>query len=267
VQLVLVKGAGDLASGVAWRLVRCGFAVVMTEVAQPLAVRRTVCFSEAVPLGEQRVEGVTARFAVDTAAALAVLGQGAVPVLVDPLGTCHGVLKPWAVVDARMAKRNLGSGLGEAPVVVGLGPGFTAGVDCHAVVETQRGHWLGRVYDQGGALPDTGRPAERGGHSVDRVVRAPAAGPFRGCMLIGDQAAAGDVLGHIDTGGGGQVPVQAAISGLLRGLIRDGTPVAAGMKLGDVDPTADAASCHTVSDKALAVAGGVLEALLMLGGR
>ncbi|MDF2626824.1 MAG: selenium-dependent molybdenum hydroxylase system protein YqeB family [Symbiobacteriaceae bacterium] len=255
--MILVKGAGELASGIAWRLVQCGFPVVMTEVAQPLAVRRTVSFCSAVYTGSWTVEGVTARLvsSVEDAA------HREVPLLIDPTAACVATLRPTAVVDAIMAKRNLGTALSDAPVVVGVGPGFTAGTDCHAVVETQRGHWLGRVYYQGAAIPDTGQPAERGGHSEGRIVRAPAPGAFHaaGSATIGSTVRPGDVLGHV-----GGVPVYAAIGGILRGLVFDGTPVTLGLKIGDIDPVCEPERCHTISDKALAVAGGVLEALLHL---
>lgn len=259
--LVLVRGAGDLATGVAWRLFRCGFPVVMTEVEQPLAVRRGVAFSEAVALGAATVEGITARLAADPEQARVILYGGEIPVLVDPEAASIGALTPRAVVDATMTKRPPQRLMSGEALVIGLGPGFTAGHDCDAVVETQRGHSLGRVYYQGNALPDTGIPAERGGQSMGRVVRAPAAGVFRtAAWEIGEKVQAGDLLGHI-----GAVPVHAASSGLLRGLLRDGTAVTPGLKLGDVDPAAEPAHCFTLSDKALAVAGGVLEALLVLG--
>ncbi|HEY3365410.1 MAG TPA: selenium-dependent molybdenum cofactor biosynthesis protein YqeB [Symbiobacteriaceae bacterium] len=258
---VLVKGAGEMATGVAWRLFRSGFPVVLTEVARPLAVRRSVSFCEAVPLGAMTVEGVTARLVANPAEVPAVLAAGEIPLLVDPAAECRQALQPWAVVDAVLAKRNLGTALGDAPVVVALGPGFTAGVDCRAVVETQRGHRLGRVYYAGGAIPDTGIPDERGGFGVERVVRAPVAGVFRAIREIGDLVKAGDLLGHVESAG---APVMAAIPGLLRGLIRDGTPVTPGLKIGDVDPVKELERCYTISDKALSVAGGVLEALLAL---
>ncbi|HLN61835.1 MAG TPA: selenium-dependent molybdenum cofactor biosynthesis protein YqeB [Symbiobacteriaceae bacterium] len=258
--LVLVRGAGEIASGIAWRLFRCGFPVVLTEADRPLAVRRTVAFCEAVHDGSTTVEGVDC-LRVDAVGQVPItLSAGAIPLLVDPGARSRRALRPAAVVDAIMAKRNLGTAIHDAPIVVGVGPGFTAGADCHAVVETQRGHGLGRVYYQGAALADTGVPAERGGHSTGRVVRAPADGAFaQGAREIGDTVRAGDLLGHVD----GR-PVLAAIDGLLRGLIRDGTPVTAGLKIGDIDPLGDVARCFTISDKALAVAGGVLEALLVL---
>jgi xanthine dehydrogenase accessory factor len=260
--MILVKGAGELASGIAWRLVKCGFPVVMTEVAQPLAVRRLVSFCSAVHAGRWTVEGVTARLVASVDEVALPGGSREIPLLIDPAAACVPTLRPAAVVDAIMAKRNLGSSLRDAPVVIGVGPGFTAGTDCHAVVETQRGHWLGRVYYEGAAIADTGEPAERGGHSQGRIVRAPAPGPFTGAVAIGSWVNPGDVLGHV-----GGVPVYAAIGGILRGLVFDGTPVTPGLKIGDIDPVCEAERCHTISDKALAVAGGVLEALLHLGGK
>ena len=274
--MILVKGAGELASGIAWRLVMCGFPVVMTEVAQPLAVRRLVSFCSAVYHGSWTVEGVTAQLVSSAEEAVSLLGRTRpaspappatpfprpIPLFVDPTASCIATLHPAAVVDAIMAKRNLGTTLGDAPVVIGVGPGFTAGTDCHAVVETQRGHWLGRVYYAGAAIADTGEPAERGGHSQGRIVRAPAPGPFAGAVAIGTRVGPGDALGHVGT-----VPVYAAIGGILRGLVFDGTPVTPGLKIGDIDPVCEPERCHTISDKALAVAGGVLEALLHLGAK
>ncbi|HYG59879.1 MAG TPA: selenium-dependent molybdenum cofactor biosynthesis protein YqeB [Symbiobacteriaceae bacterium] len=256
---VLVKGGGELATGVAWRLFQCGFPVVLTEVARPLAVRRTVSFCEAAWEGQMTVEGVTAVLIAHAAEAAGVIAAGRIPLLIDPAAACRAALQPRAVVDAVMAKRNLGTAVDHAPVVVALGPGFTAGRDCHAVVETQRGHSLGRVYYTGSAIPDTGVPDVRGGYGADRVVRAPAPGLFRGALQIGAIVEPGALLGNV-----GETPVTAPIGGLLRGLIHNSTPVATGLKIGDVDPVMDPARCHTISDKALAVAGGVLEALLHL---
>ncbi|MGE5675222.1 MAG: selenium-dependent molybdenum cofactor biosynthesis protein YqeB [Mycobacterium leprae] len=266
-ELILIKGAGELASGVALRLHHAGYRVIMTEVAQPLAVRRTVAFCEAVPLGEMCVEGVTARRVDNPSAVAAVLDRSEIPVLVDPQAACIPALRPMAVIDAIMAKRNLGTRPTDAPAVVALGPGFVAGLDCHAVVETQRGHFLGRVYYSGSALPDTGVPAERRGHATDRIVRAPASGIFRAVRTIGEIVSSSTVLGSVLPGGNGDaesIPVLSLIDGLLRGLVRDGTPVSRNLKIGDVDPVADPERCCTISDKALSVAGGVLEALLAL---
>lgn len=255
--LVFIRGAGDLASGVAMRLHRAGFDVVMTELPAPLMVRRAVCFGEAVWEGTATVEGVTAERAADILAARAVLTAGRIPVLVDPVGASRTRLAPAVIVDAIMAKRNTGTTITDAPLVIALGPGFTAEVDCHAVIETHRGHWLGRVYWQGGALPDTGVPGEIGGESGRRVLRAPANGVFTGLAHVGEPVQDGQVLGTVD-----DAPVLATCAGMLRGLLRSGVYVTAGLKVGDVDPRAERTHCFTVSDKSLAVGGGVLEAIL-----
>ncbi len=255
--LVLIRGAGDIASGVALRLYRAGFGVVMTEIARPTTIRRTVAFSDAVTNGAQTVEGVTARLALTLAEAQHFQKLGMIPVLVDPDCACREQLRPDVLVDAILAKRNLGTVLGDAPIVVGVGPGFTAGVDCHAVVETMRGHTLGRVYYEGSALPNTNVPGLIGGFAGERVLRAPADGVFESTRRIGDAVEAGEVVGTV----AGQ-PMAATISGVLRGLLADGVEVRRGMKSGDVDPRGERGYCDLVSDKALAVAGGVLEAIL-----
>ncbi|OGK80386.1 MAG: hypothetical protein A2X52_20465 [Candidatus Rokubacteria bacterium GWC2_70_16] len=260
--LVLVKGAGDLATGCAVRLARCGFAVVMTELGAPTAVRRTVAFSEAVHEGTVSVEGIRARLAQSPAAARRIARSGDVAVLVDPEDRARARLAPVAVVDARMAKRNLGTERGEAAAVIGLGPGFTAGLDVDAVIETNRGHALGSVILDGQAEPNTGVPGEIGGYATERLLRAPAAGRLRALRTIGDSVEAGAEVGDVE----GQ-PVTAPIAGVLRGLIRDGSQVRAGQKIGDVDPRARPEHCFTVSDKARSVAGGVLEAILHLRSR
>ena len=255
--LTLIRGAGDLASGVALRLWRSGFDVVMTDLARPTAIRRTVAFSEAIVQGEYTVEGVTARRAESAAEARALLAQNVLPVLVDPDCACRAELRPDALVDAILAKRNLGTSITDAPVVVGVGPGFTAGVDCHAVVETMRGHTLGRVIYDGPALPNTNIPGLIGGFAGERVLRAPADGIFVGTHKIGDHVKAGDIAGYV-----AGAPMVCTIDGVLRGLIADGVTVTKGMKSGDVDPRGKAEYCATSSDKALAVGGGVLEAIL-----
>ena len=258
--LVVIRGGGDLATGTALRLYRAGMEVVVCETAVPTSIRRTVCFSEAVRLGETEVEGVTARLA-----ALAdlpdLLGRGIVPVLADPEGACIPALAPDAVVDAIIAKRNLGTRMDMAPVVVAAGPGFTAGVDCHAVVETMRGHYLGRVIYDGAALPNTDVPGLIGGYAGERVLRAPADGVFQGAKRIGDHVRAGEAAGYVDG-----APMVCTIDGVLRGLLADGVPVRRGMKSGDVDPRCAPEHCLCASDKALAVGGGVLEAILLLSG-
>lgn len=255
-RLVVIKGAGDLATGVAHRLFRSGFAVVMTELPQPTVIRRPVAFASAVFTGRATVEGVTA-LRTEPAQAAAVVGRGLVAVVVDPGGAVVEALEPWAVVDAIIAKRNTGTRLSDAPVVVGLGPGFVAGRDVGYVVETARGHYLGRVIEQGEALPDTGVPGTIGGYGSERVLRSPADGTFRAARAIGDTVAVGEAVGHV----AGQ-PVPVTIGGVLRGLIHDGLAVAAGQKIGDVDPRGRHEYCFTISDKARSVGGGVLEALL-----
>jgi len=258
----LVKGAGDLATGVALRLFRSGFAVVMTEIARPTVVRRTVAFAEAVYEGRAVVEGVEGIKVDDPGQIEAVLRQGAIPVVVDPEAAALREVRPSLLVDAIMAKRNLGTSIADAPAVVALGPGFLAGRDAHAVIETMRGHTLGRVIANGEALPDTGIPGEVGGHAEERLLRAPAAGVFRSALHIGDRVSVGQIVGHV-----GDAPVGSRLDGVLRGLLHPGIEVTPGSKLGDVDPRAAREHCFTVSDKALAVAGGVLEAACaLLGG-
>lgn len=259
--LVIIRGGGDIASGAALRLYRCGVTPVVCEISAPTSIRRTVCFSEAVYTGETAVEGVPARRA-ELEEVPGLLRKRIIPVLVDPRAACVPVLKPDVVVDAILAKRNLGTNRKMAPIVVALGPGFTVGEDCHAVVETMRGHTLGRVIYHGSALPNTAVPGLIGGYAGERVLRAPADGVFRAALRIGDQVHAGDTAGYV-----GSNPVVCTIDGVLRGLLADGTCVTRGMKSGDVDPRCRPEYCRTVSDKALAVGGGVLEAILCLSGR
>jgi len=259
---VVIKGAGDLATGVAVRLHRAGFAVVMTETAQPTAVRRAVAFAEAVYAGTVRVEGITSTRARLTEID-GLLARGRVPTVVAPDAreVLDGV-RPALLVDAIMAKRNTGTRIDDAPAVVALGPGFVAGRDAHAVVETNRGHDLGRVLLEGRTEANTGVPGEIGGHSWRRVVRSPAAGVFRCVARIGDLVEAGALIGYVD-----DEPVPAPLAGVVRGLLHDGVPVTPTFKLGDIDPRGERARCFTVSDKARAIGGGVLEAAcLLLGG-
>ena len=259
--LVVIRGAGDLATGVALRLWRAHIQVVMTEIPAPTAIRRTVCFSQAIVHGETTVENVTARRAESPEAALTLLKEDVIPVLSDPEGACIPVLRPDAVVDAILAKRNLGTKITDAAVVIGVGPGFTAGVDCHAVVETMRGHYLGRVIHEGSAIPNTGIPGLIGGFAGERVLRAPADGIFHQLLDIGAQVKMGDVAATVN----GE-PMVCTLDGVLRGILADGTPVHKGMKSGDIDPRCEIKHCYCASDKALAVGGGVLEAILNLTG-
>lgn len=257
--LVIIRGAGDLATGIALRLKRAHISVIMTDIPAPTAIRRTVAFSQAIVLGETKVEDVTARRVETPEAAMALLQENVVPVLADPEGACISILKPDAVVDAILAKKNLGTHMDMAPVVIAVGPGFTAGVDCHAAVETMRGHTLGRVLYTGSPIPNTGVPGNIGGYTVERVLRAPASGVFKPCLEIGAMVKAGDVAAMV-----GDTPMLCTIDGCLRGLLQDGIEVFEGMKCGDIDPRCKPDHCLCTSDKALAVGGGVLEALLHL---
>lgn len=252
-ELVLFRGGGDLATGAVWRLWRARFPIVVCELAQPLTVRRTVSVSSAVTSGSVTVEGMPAQLAESAAHAVDLAGRGIVAVLVSP----HVPAIPHEVlVDARLAKRNIDTTLADAPLVVALGPGFEAGVDAHAVVETMRGPRLGRVMWSGTAEPNTGVPGEVGGKGAERVVRAPAAGAVSWLVDIGDRVAATQAMGGV-----GGCTVTAPFYGVVRGLIANGTEVPAGLKIADVDPRVDV-DCHEISDKALAVGGGVLEAVL-----
>lgn len=254
---VLIKGAGDLATGVAARLWRAGFPIVMTELAQPLTIRRSVAFAEAVYEGQTRVEEMSARRVENMAEAQATWKENVIPVVVDEDGALVATFRPDVVVDAIVAKRNLGTQIAAAPFVVGLGPGFTVGHDVHAVVETNRGHYLGRVLWSGTAQPDTGVPGEIGGVGHARVMYAPAEGVFTHRLKIGSRVTKGDLVGMVD-----HTSVIAPTSGVLRGLIHDGVHVSPNLKVGDIDPRGVAEYCWLISDKALAVGGGVLEAIL-----
>ncbi len=257
--LVLIKGAGDIASGVALRLYRCGFDVAMTDTQHPTAIRRTVCFSEAIRLGKTSVEGITAERAENADDAMRILKNGNIPVLADENCNCRAELKPQVVVDAIIAKKNINTSIDDAPIVIALGPGFSAGTDCHAVIETMRGHDLGRVIMHGCAKPNTGVPGIIGGAGSERVLRAPCDGIFEPLRNIGDIVEKDDVIAHING-----MEMKTSIAGVLRGLLPQGTHVHKGMKSGDVDPRPVKEHCYTASDKAMAIAGGVLEAILAL---
>jgi xanthine dehydrogenase accessory factor len=260
--LVLIKGAGDLATGVAVRLFRCGFAIAMTEIERPLTVRRTVAFAQAIFDGQHPVEGIRAqRCQLDEAAEW--IKAGVIPVIIDPTAQARHVLHPTVVVDAIMEKRNTGSRCDDAPLVIALGPGFCAGEDCHAVVETHRGHSLGRVIWQGRAEADTGEPGQLPGApaQASRVLRSPIAGYVQPQQPIGTIVSSGALLATVQ-GELQSAPILAPFAGILRGLIHPSVPVTPGLKIGDLDPRAEPAHCYTVSDKSLAVAGGVLEAIL-----
>ena len=264
--LVAVKGAGDLATGVIHRLVRSGFAVMATELAQPTVLRRTVAFAEAVTLGQMTVEDVTAQLVGSIEDIQSAIDNGLVPIVVDPEGTMLKRMYPMVLVEATLSKYNSGVTMQDAAVVIALGPGYEAGKDVHAVIETNRGHNLGRMYLQGSAEPNTGVPGAIGGYAGERLLRAPCAGLLYGVRQIGDHVEAGETVAVVrEMEGTSEVtPVVAAISGILRGLVRDGLPVSMDMKVGDIDPRAVREHCFTISDKSRAIAGGVLEAMLYL---
>jgi xanthine dehydrogenase accessory factor len=255
---VLIRGAGEHASATAHRLFRCGIRVVMTEVQHPTAVRRTVSFCSAVFDGPCEVEGVPGRlWNRGEWAELERSDLDHVPVFVDPDGLLVERFKPDAIVDARILKRNDGNSTGQAPLVVGLGPGLLAGRDVHVVIETRRGHDLGRIIRSGFSAPDTGIPGPIAGFTTERVLRAPCAGVLENNMEIGRLVNAGDVVCTV----AGR-PVVSGISGVLRGVVHGGVEVSANLKIGDVDPRGDPAFCFTISDKARTISGSVLEVIL-----
>jgi xanthine dehydrogenase accessory factor len=255
--VVVIRGAGDLASGVAHRLHRSGLRVLLLEVAQPLVVRRTVSFAQAVLDGEATVEGVRARKVADLDEIRAAWQQGVVPVLVDPGAAILAELKPDVVVDATLAKRDTGMRRDMAPLTIALGPGFEAGSQVHVVIESNRGHDMGRLIFAGSAEPDTGTPGLVKGYGVERVLRSPCAGAVRHVVDIGAQVNRGDIICHV-----ADQPVRAQFDGVVRGLIMNGRQVPAGLKIGDVDPRRET-DCFTISDKARALGGSVLEAVFM----
>lgn len=264
--VVLVRGAGEQASGVGWVLAKAGFRVVMTEVSEPLMVRWPVSFGTAVPEGRWQVEGVWACRAADSETCSAVWEAGEIPVLVDPELKLLEWLRPLVLVDAILAKRNLGTKRSMATKTFGLGPGFTAGEDVDVVVETYRGHDLARLIYAGSAQPNTGVPGEVEGISRERVLYADRDGVFKAQRNIGESVLTGDILGEIEVGGGAQPEaVRAACSGVLRGLLRTGTLVKAQVKLGDVDPRGCAENCWTISEKARSLGGAVLLGIMESG--
>lgn len=260
--VVLLRGGGDISSGIAWRLHHCGFRVVITEIPQPLAVRRKVSFCEAVYDGKAEVEGVKAVLMSAAKDADGAWNRGEIPVIVDPECRIKRVLNPQVLVDATLAKRNLGTSIHDAPLVIAVGPGFEAGKDCHYVVETNRGHYLGRLLVSGSAQPNTGLPGPIMGFTAERVLRAPVDGEWKSSVEIGALLKAGDTVGTVAGGA-----VEAKIGGVLRGIIRQGIMVSQGMKIGDIDPRGRLDFCTTISEKALAVAGGVLEGILRRQGK
>lgn len=267
---VIIRGGGDLATGVAFRLHQVGFPIIVLELASPLVVRRKVSLASAVHEGEASIENLVGRNVRDIDEALALAPSGIIPVLVSPElpvlsarttdeqpGTTEPSNQNTVIVDARMAKRNIDTAMDQAQTVIGLGPGFFAGVDCHAVVETMRGHRLGRVIWDGEAQPNTGTPGIVDGHGAERVLRAPLEGIVTWDHEIGDTMISGDVIGSIKN-----ETIRAPFAGVIRGLIMPGTHVPQGYKIGDIDSRSDVGACFTISDKALSIGGGVLEAIL-----
>ena len=258
--LIVVRGGGDLATGVVHRLWSAGLRVLVLETAHPAAIRRQVSLCEAVYEGETAVEGMRGIRVETLADADAVWAQNAVPVLIDPTGACLPQARPAVLVDAIIAKKNLGTTREMAPLTIALGPGFTAGQDVNVVVETKRGHRLGRIIREGAAIPNTGVPGVIGGYGAERVIHAEKAGIFRNVCAIGDIVSAGETIAEIETPDGIRTPVTTRIAGILRGLLRDSYPVTPGFKVADVDPRReDLENCFLISDKARCIAGSVLE--------
>lgn len=260
-RVIVIRGGGDLASGVIHRLHQCGYRVLILECEQPSAIRRKVAFCEAVYDGTAVIEGVCCRRIQKTAECEAVWKNGEIPLLVDAAGASTEEIQPIAVIDAILAKRNLGTSRKMAGLTIALGPGFAAGKDVDYVVETKRGHDLGRVIREGTAIPNTGIPGMIGGVSRERVIHAPASGCIRNRAEIADLVEQGEILAMI-----GECPVKATITGVLRGIIRNGYEVFEGMKIADIDPRKEEIkNCYTISDKARCIAGSVAEILLSEG--
>jgi xanthine dehydrogenase accessory factor len=254
---VLIRGGGEMASGIVHRLHQSHMKVLITEVPAPTAVRRNLAFAEAVYLGSQTIENVKAVLVKDAAEANLEWQSGHIPLLVDPDARIREIIGPDVIVDAIMAKKNSTTKISDAPLVIGIGPGFVTGSNAHAIVESNRGYNLGRVIWNGTAEPDTGIPAAVSGYAEARVFRAPQSGRFTGFREIGDPVQSGECVAEVDG-----IPIKAQISGMIRGMLRSGIVIAAGVKVGDIDPRGEREYCYTISDKARAIGGGVLEAIL-----
>ncbi len=258
-KLIVVRGGGDIATGTIHRLRSSGFRVIILEVEYPTSIRRQVSFSEAVYEGQIEIEGLVAVHVKDMASINSTLSNGNIPVLIDPDGLWIARLKPDIVIDGILAKRNIGTTKDMAALTVALGPGFTAGKDVDVVIETMRGHGLGRVIREGSAMADTGVPGSIAGYTKERVIHAPAKGTLRHVRHIGDIVEKGDLIALIGEGDA-QVPVVATMDGIIRGLIQDGFPTNKGLKIADIDPRLqELKNCYTISDKARCIAGSVLE--------
>lgn len=257
--MILIKGSGDLATGIAYRLKKSGFDIVMTEIDKPTTVRRTVAFSQAVFDNEIVIEGIKGVKVNNINEIYKEINQGNIPIIIDEKAEIIKELRPDVVVDAIIAKKNLGTNIKDAPIVIGVGPGFEAKVDCHLVVETKRGHYLGKVIEEGSAIPNTGVPGNIGGYTKERIIRASSNGKIKPVVSIGDFVKKGDVVAYVDG-----VEVLAQIDGIVRGMLQEGIEVFKGMKSGDIDPRCEKDHCFTISDKARSIGGGVLEAIMYM---
>ena len=258
--LILIRGAGELASGIVYRLNHAGLKVILTELEKPLAIRRTVAFSEAVYEGQWTIEGISAKLVkdpTDTLKVLQVMAKGIIPVLIDPQGEAITSLHPTVLVDARMLKQTVELIPTRINLIIGLGPGYVTGKNCHAAIETQRGHTLGRIYWEGAPLADTKVPDSVGEYREQRVLRAPVNGIFHPQVNIADHVETGQLIALVE-----DQPLVAAFPGVVRGLLRDGFYVTQNLKIGDIDPRDNPQYCSLISDKALAIGGAVLEAIL-----
>lgn len=258
-ETVIVRSGGDVASGTIKRLHEAGFKVIVLEIENPTAIRRTVSYSQCVFEGTTTIEGTTARLCSTLEEVDDTHFKGEIPVVIDPRGEWIDILQPRVVVDAILAKKNFGTDKTMADIVIGLGPGFEAGVDVDAVIETNRGHDLGRVIYEGRTQDDTGSPGNIGGYTVERVMYSPGEGEIKVLREIGSLVEKDEVVAIVEG-----KDVRTKLKGVVRGMIADGTPVFSGMKIGDVDPRNEVKHCYGISDKARSVGGGVLEAILYL---
>ncbi len=261
--IVIIRSGGDIASGIIQRLYNTGFKVIVLEVANPSSIRRKVCYGEAVYRGEMKIENITSKLVKSIKEAIEVAQGGEIAVLVDPEGNSIREIKPPIVIDAILAKRNFGTCTDMAPITIGVGPGFYAGKDVDAVIETKRGHTLGKPIYEGEAIKNTGVPGNIGGYTKERVIHSEYEGKIKNISKIGDKVDKGQVIAKV-----GENEIKAKITGILRGIIRDGYYVTVGFKIADIDPREDEyKNCFTVSDKARSVGGGVLEAILTLANK
>lgn len=261
-ELVIVRGGGDIATGICHRLFQAGFNVLILDIEEPTTIRRIVAFSEAIYSREIEVEGVRAVHVKGIEDIYHEINKGNIPVYIDPTGEVIEELSPLAVVDSILAKKNLGTNMDMAPITIGVGPGFEAGKDVDLVIETKRGHYLGKVIYEGSTIPNTSIPGNILGHTEDRKITASAEGEVKPLVEIGDMVEKGQVICRV-----GETDVVAKISGIVRGMIIEGISVTKGYKIGDIDPRGDRENVYTISEKARAVGGGVLEGIMHIKNR